>query len=63
MVTYLYLLSIRQAVLLAVLRAPGIRKLDEDGSSPLQNTIGSRETHKLNVNQAVRDATGYIRLD
>ena len=40
------------------LRTPGIKWLDEDGKSPLQNTIGGRETRKMNVYQAVRDAMG-----
>jgi hypothetical protein len=42
----------------AALRTPGIKWLDEHGSSPLQNTIGGRETRKMNVYQAVRDAMG-----
>ena len=46
----------------AALRTLGIKWLDEDGSSPLQNTIGGRETRKMNVYQAVRDAMGYVRL-
>jgi hypothetical protein len=46
----------------AALRTPGIKWLDEDGSSPLQNTIGGRETRKMNVYQAVRDAMAYVRL-
>ncbi|KAH9990486.1 hypothetical protein BJV77DRAFT_1068867 [Russula vinacea] len=33
----------------AALRTPGIKWLDEDGKSPLQNTIGGRETRKMNV--------------
>jgi hypothetical protein len=45
----------------AALRTLGIKWLDEDGSSPLQNTIGGRETRKMNVYQAVRDAMGYVR--
>jgi 2-oxoisovalerate dehydrogenase E1 component beta subunit len=44
------------------LRTPGIKWLDEDGSSPLQNTIGGRETRKMNVYQAVRDAMAYVHL-
>ena len=40
------------------LRTPGIKWLDEHGSSPLQNTIGGRETRKMNVYQAIRDAMG-----
>ena len=47
----------------AALRTPGIKWLDEDGKSLLQNTIGGRETRKMNVYQAVRDAMGYVRLD
>lgn len=46
----------------AALRTPGIRWLDEDGGSPLQRTIGGRETRKMNVYQAVRDAMAYVRL-
>ena len=46
----------------AALRTPGIKWLDEDGKSPLQNTIGGRETRKMNVYQAVRDAMGYVCL-
>lgn len=46
----------------AALRTPGIKWLDEDGGSALQNTIGGRETRKMNVYQAVRDAMGYVRL-
>jgi 2-oxoisovalerate dehydrogenase E1 component beta subunit len=42
----------------AALRTPGIKWLDEHGSSPLQNTIGGRETRKMNVYQAIRDAMG-----
>ncbi|KAH9023875.1 thiamine diphosphate-binding protein [Lactarius hengduanensis] len=42
----------------AALRTPGIKWLDEDGNSPLQNTIGGRETRKMNLYQAVRDAMG-----
>ena len=42
----------------AALRTPGIKWLDEDGISPLQNTIGGRETRKMNLYQAVRDAMG-----
>src|ERR1700679_1973276 len=40
----------------AALRTPGINWLDENGSSPLQKTIGGRETRKMKVYQAVRDA-------
>ncbi|KAH9071198.1 thiamine diphosphate-binding protein [Lactarius deliciosus] len=36
----------------AALRTPGIKWLDEDGNSPLQNTIGGRETRKMNLYQA-----------
>ena len=46
----------------AALRTPGIKWLDEDVKSPLQNTIGGRETRKMNVYQAVRDAMGYVCL-
>jgi hypothetical protein len=46
----------------AALRTPGIKWLDEDGGSPLQRTIGGRETRKMNVYQAVRDAMAYVRL-
>ncbi|KAI0247954.1 thiamine diphosphate-binding protein [Lactifluus subvellereus] len=42
------------------LRTPGIKWLDEHGSSPLQNTIGGRETRKMNVYQAIRDAMGIV---
>ena len=42
----------------AALRTPGIKWLDEDGNSPLQSTIGGRETRKMNLYQAVRDAMG-----
>ncbi|KAH9958311.1 thiamine diphosphate-binding protein, partial [Russula dissimulans] len=44
----------------AALRTPGIKWLDVDGSSPLQNTIGGRETRKMNVYQAVRDAMSIV---
>ena len=46
----------------AALRTPSIKWLDEDGKSTLQNTIGGRETRKMNVYQAVRDAMGYVCL-
>lgn len=46
----------------SALRTLGIKWLDEDGSSPLQNTIGGRETRKMNVYQAIRDAMRYVRL-
>jgi hypothetical protein len=45
----------------AALRTPGIKWLDEDGGSPLRNTIGGRETRKMNLYQAVRDAMGWVR--
>ena len=45
----------------AALRSPGIKWLDEDGGSPLRNTIGGRETRKMNLYQAVRDAMGYVQ--
>lgn len=54
-----YLRSTREAAL----RTPGIKWLDEDGSSPLQNAIGGRETRKMNVYQAVRDAMGYVHFN
>ncbi|KAI0263364.1 pyruvate dehydrogenase [Gloeopeniophorella convolvens] len=40
----------------AALRAPGIRWLEDDPRGPLQDTVGGRETRKMNVYQAVRDA-------
>ena len=46
----------------AALRTPGIKWLDEDGGSSLQRTIGGRETRKMNVYQAVRDAMAYVCL-
>ena len=51
------LLSTREAAL----RTPSIKWLDEDGGSPLRNTIGGRETRKMNLYQAVRDAMGYVQ--
>jgi 2-oxoisovalerate dehydrogenase E1 component beta subunit len=46
----------------AALRTPDIKWLDEDAISPLQKTIGGRETRKMNVYQAIRDAMAYVRL-
>lgn len=45
----------------AALRTPGIKWLEEDGASPLRNTIGGRETRKMNLYQAVRDAMAYVQ--
>ena len=44
----------------AALRTPGIKWLDEDGSTAVQSTIDGRETRKMNVYQAVRDAMGCV---
>lgn len=44
----------------AALRTPGIKWLDEDGNTPQQNGIDGRETRKMNLYQAVRDAMGYV---
>lgn len=42
----------------AALRTPGIKWLDEDGNTPQKNGIDGRETSKMNLYQAVRDAMG-----
>ena len=44
----------------AALRTPGIKWLDEDGSTAVQSTIDGRETRRMNVYQAVRDAMGCV---
>ena len=46
----------------ATLRIIDIKWLDENGSSPLEKTIGGRGTRKMNIYQAVRDAMRYICL-
>lgn len=38
------------------LRTPGLRWLDDDASSPSTVIVGGRETRKMNMYQAVRDA-------
>ncbi|PBK78499.1 pyruvate dehydrogenase [Armillaria solidipes] len=38
------------------IRTPGLVWTDEDGSGPSRNIIGGRETRKMNLYQAVRDA-------
>jgi len=40
----------------AALRTQGITWEDEDDSLPARNIIGGRETRKMNVYQAIRDA-------
>ncbi|KAF9246390.1 pyruvate dehydrogenase [Melanogaster broomeanus] len=38
------------------LRTPGLTWSDEDNSGPVRNIVGGRETRKMNMYQAVRDA-------
>lgn len=38
------------------LRTPGLAWTDEDGSGPVRSMVGGRETRKMNLYQAVRDA-------
>jgi 2-oxoisovalerate dehydrogenase E1 component beta subunit len=40
----------------AALRAPGIKWAEEDESGAVRNIVGGRETRKMNLYQAVRDA-------
>ncbi len=44
------------------IRTPGLVWTDEDGSGPSRNIIGGRETRKMNLYQAVRDAMRYESL-
>ena len=41
------------------LRTPGLTWTDEDDSGPVRSMVGGRETRKMNVYQAVRDALRY----
>lgn len=40
----------------SALRTPGIRWIDDDLSGPPSNALAGRETRKMNMYQAVRDA-------
>ena len=40
-------------------RTPGLTWTDEDHSGPGRSMVGGRETRKMNVYQAVRDALRY----
>ena len=43
----------------SALRTPGLRWIDEDDTSPAREVVGGRETRKMNLYQAVRDAMRY----
>lgn len=43
----------------SALRTPGLRWTDEDDTSPVREVVGGRETRKMNLYQAVRDAMRY----
>lgn len=43
----------------SALRTPGLRWTDEDDTSPAREVVGGRETRKMNLYQAVRDAMRY----
>jgi hypothetical protein len=45
------------------LRTPGLTWSDEHDSGPVRNIVGGRETRKMNLYQAVRDALRYVRED
>ncbi|KAH9952077.1 thiamine diphosphate-binding protein [Amylocystis lapponica] len=44
------------------LRTPGIQWTDEDASAPTREIIGGRETRKMNMYQAVRDALSHALM-
>lgn len=41
------------------LRTPGLTWTDEDDSGPVRSMVGGRETRKMNMYQAIRDALRY----
>ncbi|TDL24990.1 pyruvate dehydrogenase [Rickenella mellea] len=46
----------------AALRTPGLRWTDEDPSGPTRELVGGRETRKMNLYQAVRDAMSHAMM-
>ena len=46
----------------SALRTPGLRWTDEDDTSPAREVVGGRETRKMNLYQAVRDAMSHASV-
>ena len=46
----------------SALRTPGLKWSDEDDASPAREIVGGRETRKMNMYQAVRDALRYAEV-
>ncbi|THH12018.1 hypothetical protein EW145_g269 [Phellinidium pouzarii] len=44
------------------LQAPGLKWTDEDGTSPVREIVGGRDTRKMNLYQAVRDAMSHALM-